>query len=459
MTHHQAEVHRSRRSTRQFLFNKTDSEFPNQTPDPMQVSECIVLPVESADAVAAQLRQEFPDIQAGKAFIDTAMQRLQAQKAFGAMAIRLDPPDPDPELEPEDAQMRLAIVARQLDALCKPIDAIWGQIGLNKLGCFVPAVTEAECLTTARKLQSALAALAQYSVSIGLAVYPRINFGKSQILNNACKALDHAAFFGPASTVAFDAVSLNISGDIFYQNGDISAAVTEFKTALLLDPTDVNVHNSLGVCYGVQGDFENALAEFQTAIWLDSNEAMAVFNAGLVNLLQGEKQNALDYFLEADRLKNDIYEVALEIGKLYLDLDNPEDGLEYLRRATVFNPDSSVAFRYLGQCCQQLDRRQEALHAFKAAVKSNPNDAAALSALGCLFDEVGENPEIAMMFCRQSVEIAPENGLYWHRLGVLCYKHELLDEAADAFQSAERLGHDSREFIEAIVNRQTAKAS
>ena len=63
------------------------------------------------------------------------------------------------------------------------------------------------------------------TVSMGCARYPMINFSKAQVFENARKAIDHAAFFGPGSRVAFDAVSLNISGDNRYQEGDMPGAI------------------------------------------------------------------------------------------------------------------------------------------------------------------------------------------------------------------------------------------
>jgi tetratricopeptide (TPR) repeat protein len=73
-----------------------------------------------------------------------------------------------------------------------------------------------------------------------------------------------------------------------------------------------------------------------------------------------------------------------------------------------------------------------------------------LSALGYLFDIQGENPEITTIFCQQSVEIAPENGLFRNRLGRLYLKQNQLKEALIEFEKAQDLGHDSMEFIDKI---------
>lgn len=92
----------------------------------------------------------------------------------------------------------------------------------------------------------------------------------------------------------------------------------------------------------------------------------------------------------------------------------------------------------------------EAVTAYKKAIKQNPGDADSLSALGYLLDIQGENPEITTIFCQQSVEISPENGLFRHRLGQLYLKQNLLEEALQEFQKATDLGYDAVEFIEKV---------
>ena len=73
-----------------------------------------------------------------------------------------------------------------------------------------------------------------------------------------------------------------------------------------------------------------------------------------------------------------------------------------------------------------------------------------LSALGHLFDLLGENPEITTIFCQQSVDISPENGLFRHRLGSLYLKRNQLEDALVQFEKAHSLGYNSRDAIKKI---------
>lgn len=78
-----------------------------------------------------------------------------------------------------------------------------------------------------------------------------------------------------------------------------------------------------------------------------------------------------------------------------------------------------------------------------------------MSALGCLLDDQGENPEITLMFCRESVGLSPENGLFRYRLGQLYFKQNRLHDALKEYKMAEQFGYDAAGDIQAIKNRMT----
>jgi len=324
---------------------------------------------------------------------------------------------------------------------------------------FFPGKQALECLTLAQDFQKSLKTGTNRTVTIGIGAYPILSYKKLQILDNARKAIVHAEFFGPNSAQVFDSVSLNISADQYYERGDIKGAIEEFQRALLLEPANVNAHNSLGVCYGVQREYKMATNEFKKAIQLEPNEYMAIYNLGLVSMLNGQKDNALDLFIEASTIAEDVFEIPLQAGKLCLENENPQKAKDFLEQACKMKPDAGGIYRYLGECYSGLGQTDAAIAAYKKAVKHSPSDAASLSALGCLFDEQSENPEIAIMFCQESVGLSPENGLFRHRLGQLYLKQRRLEEALKQFTKADKLGHRASDFIQEIKSQLKAKAS
>jgi tetratricopeptide (TPR) repeat protein len=439
MTHKKPELFHHRSSSRQFLFCKSDA---TPTDDKF---------VETSRVDSSLVSKAFPNILFGKNFIHHALAVLDSSTKFEAMVIRIDDlTHKNKSISGHYDSNLLVDISKIIDETCKSENGMWGQLDHDMFGCFFPGKNQTSPLTLADKIKNRLSELRNETVSIGIASFPTITFNKDQLIDNARKALDHAAFLGPDSTVLFDSVSLNISGDTLYQKGDIHGAIKEFNAALMLDSSNVNVHNSLGVCYAVLGDYEKALEEFEEAVRLDPEEAMALYNAGLVNMLTDNSDKALEYFLDADRKEGNIFDVAFQTGRLYLKMGKPEQGKKSLEKAVRLDPESGLAFRYLGECCAAMNLTDEAISAYKKVIRQNPNDAESLSALGYLFDLQGENPEITTIFCQQSIDIAPENGLFRYRLGNLYLKRNQLEHALEQFQKADDLGYDAKELIQQV---------
>jgi tetratricopeptide (TPR) repeat protein len=434
-------LHR-RDSTRHFLFSKTD---------PQGLKPQRIQPREST---WKKLKQLFPDVLAGKRFSDHAIKRLETSAEFGAMALKFD------SLEStEKGLATYKAITQALDVICKKDNGWWGILEHGLLGSYFPGKDIRQCTKLAQHFQKSLKNHTKQTVTIGIAVHPTLRYAKHHIMDNARKAMVHAAFFGPGSVQEFDAVSLNISADRIYETGNIKGAIEEFKCALQLEPANVNVHNSLGVCFGVQGDYETAINEFKSVIELEPKSYMALYNLGLVSMLNGHRDNAFDLFLEANTIAEDVFEIPFQAGRLCLENGNPDKAKKFLKQALKINPNAGGIYRYLGDSYAASGQADAAIAAYKKAVKHNPGDATSLSALGCLFDEQGENPEIAIMFCRESVGLSPENGLFRQRLGKLYLKQNELEEALKQFTEADNLGHRAADVIQEIKNQMKTKAS
>jgi tetratricopeptide (TPR) repeat protein len=383
------------------------------------------------------LLRRFAELPFGPVLHDLAQARLRECPRFCVLALRLDS-----RRDPEGRTPIKALVgaAESIDAVCRPEGGLWGLLDGGHFLLFFPHRDAADGLRLAARIQEQLAARGPHSATAGAADFPLLGYSRAQVVDNALKAADHAAFYGPGGRAAFDAVSLNISGDRLYAEGNVPGAIAEFTLALALDPANVNVHNSLGVCHGIQGHLEAALASFESVMRLDAAEVMAVFNAGLVKMLQGDRPAALALFERAAALNGEMFEIPLAVGKLLLEWGRPAAARPHLEQAALRNPQSTAACRLLGECYGALGLREQAMDAYRRAIRLKPNDAESLSALGVLFEELGENREIALLFCRQSVEIAPENGLYHLRLGRVLQRHGRLQEAQEALQRAAALG-------------------
>jgi tetratricopeptide (TPR) repeat protein len=410
------------------------------------------------NAQTAQLKAAFPDMLTGEQFNTDSVGKLEETFIFGALAIKIDKSNStttartdtenntNADTNPEDHQTtddRLVHLAKALDTVATKNKGSWGLLYADIVGLYIPGREFSDYQVIAQTIRDTADHLEGATLSIGIAGYPTDHFSRNQIMGNALKALDHATFLGPGTTVEFDAVSLNISGDRLYSRGDIKGSITEFEHALRLDPSNVNLRNSLGVCYGILKQYDQALSEFEAAIRLAPGEVMAVYNYGLVMMLTHHPNRALDNFLQAERVRDDIFEVIFHIGKVYLNQGHPKKGMDYFKKALDLNSNTSGVYRLMGQCHTQMKNEAKAVAAYTQAVRINDTDAEALSALGHLYDQRDENLEIATLFCERSIRIDPENGCYHHRLGRLYQKAERLDDALVSFENSKAHGYDS----------------
>jgi len=394
------------------------------------------------------LKEAFPQMPVGEAFHDLFESSVVSSGQSAVLIIRIDDFDKMLEHLGKDITSDVVVrLARIIDGLSKTRAIKWGRLDQEQFACFCPDIDEANAVQLAKEIQRRLDLVGKETVSIGVAVYPFWPFEKTSILANAQKALDHAAFFGPNTVTPFDAVSLNISADKLYQYGDIDGAIQEFNKALIVDPQNVNVHNSLGVCYGVQGKFDLAIDAFETAARLDPKDVMATYNLGLAHLKQGDRDKALDLFLKAHSLDGKNPEVAYQIGMCYREMGRTDAALEYFENAAKGLPKAARMFRALGDCYLEKERFHEAAKAYEKAIKRKPTDAKSLSALGHLYGVLGENIEIAIVLCRESTTIDPNNGLYRYRLGKLYFQAKNYEKALEQFKMAAELGEDCSKRI------------
>jgi tetratricopeptide (TPR) repeat protein len=394
------------------------------------------------------LEASFPGMPWGERLRQESMQRLAGLERFAAIVIRPDearPAEHSPTEQP--AGGLLQAIAACLDEMCRLSDAFWGIDSCGLPAAFLPNRSAEDALAMAGEFQERLRGRNGFTATIGVASFPTEDYGAGEVIDNARKAVYHAAFFGPGSRIAFDSVSLNISADAYFDMGENPAAMEEYRRALALDPRNVTARNSLGVCYAVSGDYDRALVEFHAALEQEGLEYMAVYNIGLVHWLRGQKEEALECLLNAEALRGDVFEILFQAGRLHLELGKPEVASGYFERAARQGQPPSSLYRLLGDCHAALARPEKAIAAYRNALRANPADSNALSALGAMYHERGENLDIALMFCRESVELEPDNALFRQRLGELYLKQNRLEEALEEFEKAGSLGLDTADTV------------
>ncbi len=311
--------------------------------------------------------------------------------------------------------------------------------------------------STRRSIETLSTACREYfgegNVSIGVAAWPCLDFSKSDIPGNCLKALLHCSFLGPGSVVFFDHLSLNISGDSFFEEGDYRTAIREYRRGLRLQPGDVNLMNSLGVALVEYNQERQAAVCFQDVLHQDPDNYMALVNLGHVRQTMGQKENALDCFERAYRLlaKKDVagQELFLPLGRLYIERGDHEKAVEIFEhwRTRPGSEKEFILFRFLGQCYLESGRPDEAIRACQRALHLFPQDSISLSTLGVLYVEQEEGRDVGLALCRKALALDNFNPDHWCRLSRALLHTGSNVEALEAVKQCLRLKRNHAEGV------------
>jgi tetratricopeptide (TPR) repeat protein len=266
-----------------------------------------------------------------------------------------------------------------------------------------------------------------FSLSAGVSEYPFQRYSKTEIIRNCQKAIMHGEFFGYRSVVIFDAVSLNISGDIYYGEGDLSGAVREYRLGLDLEPDNINLLNSLGVTYALMNRTAEAQQAFQNVLDQEPSNFMALYNRGLGEQAHGNHGKAVHYYLRAfDAFHQDdtddlnvLNDLSYQLGTAYFNNQEFGKSIEWLER--WYNKQDEARGR--GKCCRaigisyfRLSRPFEAMTWLQRALAFDEDDAEALSILGELYLVEREGNDIALKLMEKSLELDNNNRQFMLRL-------------------------------------------
>lgn len=298
----------------------------------------------------------------------------------------------------------------------KPARAAGGRFGLGGLVHFLPGADAAELEKRALELCRQAQAEHGLTLAVGLARHPFLHLAKADALDCARKALEHALLLPAPRVAVFGSLSLNVAADRLFVEGDLYAAVEEFKLALLADPENMLARNSLGICYAQMGKADLARREFERVVAAEPDNVMAHYNLGWACQRLGEISCARAAYERCLTLDPGHGFSLVRLGSLAEaagDLSSAED----LYQKALDTPGTeSAALRPLARVAlAQGDpaRARECLH---LALSANHNDAQALHMLARLYLDGGEDPQIAEVLARQSAALMPERQEFWDTL-------------------------------------------
>ena len=181
-------------------------------------------------------------------------------------------------------------------------------------------------------------------------------------------------------------------------------AITQYETALELDPSMFWAHFGLGAMYQKQEKYDQALTKFKTCLTLNSKYYPAHYYIGEIHLKQGNYTEALQSFDNAQTLNPKWEYPVYGVGLVYFDQGNLNKARETFERVIQINRKFGPAYVKLGQVLAHERFFDEALQEYQKAAQYQPYTATDVYDLAVIFAEKG-NMDGAIQLYQRTLEI------------------------------------------------------
>jgi len=152
-------------------------------------------------------------------------------------------------------------------------------------------------------------------------------------------------------------------GEAFESQGNLDAAIAQYRKVLELDPRRPGIHYRLGRVLLSRSQESSSRAEaakeFGEELRIDPTNANAAYELGEIFRKSGEPDKAIERFESAVKYYPDFEEAEIGLGRVLIDLGKPDLALPHLRKALSLNAENEVTYYRLSQVYRALGNAAE----------------------------------------------------------------------------------------------------
>lgn len=187
------------------------------------------------------------------------------------------------------------------------------------------------------------------------------------------------AIAGVAGALAFGALANEREFDRLIADGDASIvaerpfqAIEAYSGAIALKPDSMLAHYKRGAVYQSQGELEAALRDFRTAADLDPSSLRALESLGDVNIALGRSERAAERYEAFVSLDEKNARVLYKLGLARYRAGRAGDALLPIQQALAIDPAMADAHYILGLAQRDLDQLTAARKSLEEAARRSP---------------------------------------------------------------------------------------
>ncbi len=269
-----------------------------------------------------------------------------------------------------------------------------------------------------------LATQTESAILSGGCCYPLLNFSKTDIIRNCRKTLLHSSLYQEPQFAMFSHLTLNISGDWYFEEGDFRQAVKEYNLGLKIKTNEINLLNSIGVAMMEMNRHTSAINYFKRVLAQKNDNYMALANMGYAHQVKRNYQQAINYLEQAAEvlIKNKeplSVEIIQQLCRLYCQESQYQKAIKSLslwqKSADISN--NFMYHRLYGEALHATKKYKKAIVILEKGLKIHPHDEESMSLLGLLYVERKEGSEAGMLLLEKALTINQSNPTTWFRYG------------------------------------------
>ncbi len=299
----------------------------------------------------------------------------------------------------------------------------------------LPGLSFKQTSLQAKQLAQKIAKNTDVPPSIGFCHWPTVKVTKIGCIKSCRKAILHAGFYKKGAVVAFDALSYNVSGDLYFDEGDYKQAIKEYRAGLQMMPDDVNLLNSLGVALAEINRHREAESCFSQVLQTEPQNYMALINKGMSCRLLGQSEEAIACFEQGlhckEHAKQASIELYLQLGKLYCLQEEFKKAVSLLREWRELRGKPSGRRGRLLQPDVGAGEHHEAIKALQRSLQIYPQNADSQSMLGLLYVLEGQGAEVGLSLCDRAIAADRGDARHLYRRAAALRHLKRLPEALD----------------------------
>jgi tetratricopeptide (TPR) repeat protein len=302
-------------------------------------------------------------------------------------------------------------------------------------------------------LLTGAAAAVAYTVAARDREYRRLLAAGEAAAASGQPVLAVEAFSGALALKADSMVAFLKRGEMYRQQGDLSAALRDVRTAHQLDPLAARPLEDLGDLNYALGSFERAYEFYTELARLDDRSARARYKMGLAAYQAARPAAAIAHFESALTLDPEFGEAQYLRG-LALRADGRErEARTALEEAVRLEPALTPAREALADLARDQRRTRDAIAQHQALVKLEPDQPGRVLALALAYADAGRT-EQAVRTLVEATDVFPSQpdiyttlGDVWLRAAERRSDRAALSKALEALRTAQVHGASSSRVL------------